>query len=418
VIYLKHAAAKDVATLLTNLISGQSKASQSASSVHPGQIVLPPPGTPPAGQPGNVNVDMGNRALGDLGNSTNEFSGLVDIQPDERSNAVVVSGTVDDIRLIKELVDKVDVLLAQVRIEVVIAEVTLSDNSSSGINSLGIGVDGSHITSLSASAAGIAGSGSGGSVVGNLTRANGATTLSLAATLTPLRTKGNVEFLSAPTIVTTHNKEASILITQQQPVITSIQRAATSSAVSTTPTTPVDNAFNTSSSVTYKDIGIQLKVKPLIGLDNNIQLQVDQTVDDVIDTVTIDGNPQPVIGHRQATSFVNVSSDEMIVLGGLQRNRRQITHGRFGIIWEVPVLGWLFGPRTKNVTRTELLVFIRPHVIKPEENVADTNRMIEQQAEKDVIKGFLNPETRADDPDKAKKRSANNSSTAPAPGTH
>src|SRR5207302_1632430 len=119
-----------------------------------------------------------------------------------RSNSIVVSGTVDDIRLIRELVDKIDVLLAQVRIEVVIAEVTLGDSQTSGIDALGLQVFASRLI-------GIAGSGSGTSVGGNLD-ANGKPTGfaqlagsgSLAGIIslstTPRKTNANI--LSMPNI--------------------------------------------------------------------------------------------------------------------------------------------------------------------------------------------------------------------------
>jgi general secretion pathway protein D len=410
VIYLKHAQAKDVATLLSNLISGQSKAQQNSSS-KPNVINTPNPLPPAPGQAPNPALA---NAITEAMGTTNEFSGLIDIQPDERSNAIVVSGVADDIRLIRDLISKVDVLLPQVRIEVVIAEVTLTDNESSGINSLGISVNGSRVTSISGNLAGINGGsdGSGGTLPVTATIepvANGVVTnpgkhpLSLTAILSPLANRSNVQFLSAPTIVTIHNKESEIDVTNQQPIISSINQAAGYTNSPTTGTGVTTNPFNTSSSVTYKDIGIQLKVKALVGVDNSIQLDVDQIVDDVVDHLVVDGNSQPIIGHREAKSSVNVSSDEMIVLGGLQRNEKTVTKGKFGFLYPIPILGSLFGPRTHNIARTELLVFIRPHVIKPEENLIDTNRQIDQQSESDVIKAFINPDTRAD-PQKAAEK--------------
>jgi len=408
VIYLKHAQAKDVATLLSNLISGQTKAQQNGTSK---PNIINNPNTPqtPNAPPQATNPVLAN-AITDAMGTTNEFSGLIDIQPDERSNAIVVSGVADDIRLIRDLISKVDVLLPQVRIEVVIAEVTLSANQSSGINALGIGVTGSRVTSISAGVAGVNnGTDSQGNsipVTANIgyNATTGGHPLSLAATLAPLASRSNVEFLSSPTIVTIHNKESEIDVTQQQPVISSINTAAGYTNSPTSGTTGQNtNPFNTSSSVSYKDIGIQLKVKALVGVDNSIQLDVDQIVDDVISNILVDGNAQPIIGHREAKSSVNVSSDEMIVLGGLQRNRKSVTRGKFGIIYQIPVLGSLFGPRSNSVDRTELLVFIRPHVIKPEENLIDTNRQISQQSEGDVIKAFINPDTRADPQTAAKK---------------
>jgi general secretion pathway protein D len=408
VIYLKHAQAKDVATVLNNLISGQTKATQASNKPN----VINSPTTPTAPNiPGQPPTMAGAGATEPMG-STNEFSGLIDLQPDERSNAIVVSGVADDIRLIRELISKIDVLLPQVRIEVVIAEVTLTNNESSGINSLGIGVTGSRVTSITGDIAGINGGSSGGStlpVTASIENvANGVVTnpgthpLSLTAILAPLANRSNVEFLSAPTIVTIHNKESEIDVTNKQPVISSINQAAGYTNTGSATTGVTTNPFNTSSSVTYQDIGIQLKVKALVGVDNSIQLDVDQIVDDQEGSVTIDGNSQPIIGHREAKSSVNVSSDEMIVLGGLQKNRKQTDRGKFGFLYPIPILGSLFGPRMDKVDRTELLVFIRPHVIKPEENLVDTNRQISQQSEGDVIKAFINPDTRAD-PQKAAK---------------
>ena len=142
VIYLKHADAKDVASLLTNLVSGRS---QAASRTDQGSA-RPNPVSNPVGTPASVQPNLPATVqpaiasiLAGAGPSA-DFSSLVTVQADERSNSIVVSGTVDDLRLIKEIVDKIDILLAQVSIQVIIAEVTLSDTDTSGINALGLTV--------------------------------------------------------------------------------------------------------------------------------------------------------------------------------------------------------------------------------------------------------------------------------------
>jgi len=132
VIYLKHASAKEVAPLLSQLVSGQTSAAQKAGGGSRPTNLPQQPNQPPPTEPAIVTL---------AGDATNEFSSLVTILADDRSNAVVVSGTVDDIRLIRELVDKVDILLAQVRIEVIIAEVTLNDSQRSGISALNLTVE-------------------------------------------------------------------------------------------------------------------------------------------------------------------------------------------------------------------------------------------------------------------------------------
>ena len=317
VIYLKHAVAKDVATLLTNLVSGRSQAASRTdqTSTRPGQVSVPV-GTP-AGPQANLPASVQPAIASILGGAspTADFSTLVTVLADDRSNSIVVSGTVDDLRLIKEIVDKVDILLAQVSIQVIIAEVTLSDTDTSGINALNLtfGTDalrGTHITNFdTASTTGASG------IAGWNVTSGVVNPLSFQAALTNTGAKNNVKILSADTIVTTHNKQAEFDVSQKQPIITGSQ-----STLATTGTTPV-----ATSTFTYQDIGIDVKVTPLIGDDGSIQLEIDQTVDDVIGSVTIDNNQQPIIGHREATSFINVNDGQMIVLGGLQQTK---AHGQ------------------------------------------------------------------------------------------
>jgi general secretion pathway protein D len=374
VIYLKHATAKDVATLLSSLVSGQNAAQKSADgSTRPGQVQVPTPGgpnSPPVAPPPAAAAVLAGAAEG----STN-FSSFVTILADDRSNAVIVSGTFDDIRLIRTLVDKLDIVLAQVRIEVVIAEVTLTDTDKTGISALNLTVGPNsrngalQITNFS------------GSVSGWNVSAGVVNPLAFEAALTDSGSRHNVRILSAPTIVTTHNKQGTIAVTQQQPVITGTTATPTTGGTST--------GFSTNSSVTYKDIGITLKVTPLIGDDGVIQLQIDQIVDDVISNVTIYNNVQPVIGHREANSSINVSDGQMIVLGGLQRTSHSADHTKMGFLHEIPILSAIFGARTNETDRTELLLFLRPHVMRPEENTADATHKIDELSNKAQIKQFL-----------------------------
>ena len=381
VIYLKHATAKDVATLLSSLVSGQNAAQKASDgSTRPGQVQPPVvPGLPgPASAPAPAAAAS---VMTSPGEANNNFSSFVTILADDRSNAVLVSGTFDDIRLIHELVDKLDIVLAQVRIEVIIAEVTLSDTDQSGVTALNLtfatdATRGTHITNFDTGTApnGIAGWNITGGVVNPL---------AFQAALGNTGSKHNVKILSAPTIVTTHNKQAQFAVTQQQPIITG------TTSTPTTGGTTTSSGFSTSSQVTYKDIGITLKVTPLIGDDGSIQLQIDQIVDDVISNVTIDGNQQPVIGHREANSYVNVNDGQMIVLGGLQRSSLSRDRTKLGFLFEIPILSQLLGGRTNDVERTELLLFIRPHVLRPEEGSADTAKKIDELSNKAQIKQFL-----------------------------
>ncbi|SDS42269.1 secretin N-terminal domain-containing protein [Opitutus sp. GAS368] len=379
VIFLKHAAAKDVATLLSLLVSGQNTAARTAGTepVRPATGAAPAPNVPAppaAALPAGLTLD-----------ATHEFSNLLTILPEERSNSLVVSGTVDDIRLIRELVDKIDVLLAQVRIEVVVAEVTLGDSQTSGIDALGLQVYANRLVGLSGSGSGttVGGTSASGTPTGFAQLAG---TGSLAGIIslgtTPRKTTANI--LSMPNIVTTHNKKATIFVGEQRPVI--------SSYLNTGVTTGGTVGTGYTSTVTEKDIGIDLEVTPLIGDDGSVQLEIKQEVNDVTGSITLDGNEQPIIGRRKTESFVSVKSGEIIVLGGLQRNSLTKNTNRLG---PVPIIGDLLGTRRRDNTRTELVFFLRPVVLaNTAADNAEAMRRIDAGPQRDDIRSALDPNYR------------------------
>jgi general secretion pathway protein D len=380
VIPLKHGDAKDVATLLDALITGQTTAVKSSASQSvrpyqlsvPGQPQQPPPAAAPVTAAATTNAD-----------ATSEFSNFITIQPDERTNSVVVSGTFDDIRLIKGIVDKIDVLLAQVSIQVVIAEVTLSDTDDNGLSALGLTVGkapngGTSITNFS------------GSISGWTVASGIPNPLSFMAALQSAGDKHKVKILQQDTITTTHNKQASFVASQQVPIIT----GSTGLPLSTGTT----GGFATTSTVSYQDIGITLKVTPLIGDDGSVQLNIDQKVDDSEGSVTIDNNSQPIIGHREATAFINCQDGEMVVLGGLQSAGRTTDKQKLGLLYELPIISSLLGYRTADVERTELLLFIRPHVLRPSEQTADTKKMIDGMGNSSQIRDYLKDPSRMPNP--------------------
>jgi general secretion pathway protein D len=390
VLYLKHAMAKDVATLLTNLVSGQNQAAsrgEQQSGARPSQTgynsatspANPPPAQPPkpaaAANPVQTVVENVTTESG----ATSQFSSLVTVLADDRSNSIVVSGTVDDLRLIKEIVEKVDVLLAQVSIQVVIVEVTLSDTDTSGINALNLTVGQNPRGATGITKFELPGTASGNGIAGWNITGGIVTPLAFQAALGNTGAKSNVKVLSANTIVTTHNKQAEFVVSQQQPIITGSQ-----SSIVTAGTTPV-----TTSTVTYKDIGIDVKVTPLIGDDGSIQLEIDQKVDDVVGSVQVDTNTQPIIGHREATSFINVGDGQMIVLGGLQQTKHSTDRTKLGFLYQIPIISQLLGGRTHIESRTELLLFVRPHIIRAGETTQDANLSIDQLTNRNQVKQYL-----------------------------
>jgi general secretion pathway protein D len=377
VIYLKHAAATDVATILSDLVNGQNSAVDAGrrSSV---RAATPSPNATPAATPAaTAPVVAALRPQLEFDPSS-QFSAVLTILPEVRSNSLVVSGTVDDLRLIHDLVAKIDILLAQVRIEVVIAEVTLGDNATSGISELGLEIIGAKLVGFSGTAAGIA--------VPSATITPGVVgsgPYDLAATINLGTTprKSNTNILSVPNIVTTHNKEALIFVGQEQPSISSYLNDST--------TNTTTGGYR--STIGNKEIGITLKVMPLIGSDGSVQLEIDQEVSDVIGTTTIDNNAQPIVGKRKMESFVSVRSGEIVVLGGLQTSKENRSTSRLG---PIPIIGDLLGRRTKEKSRTDLVFFLRPTILT--NTAADNAPALKQvegfpKAQRGKLKGILEP---------------------------
>ena len=354
VIFLRHADAQQVATLVTSLVTGQTTAAARAgntvrsTTLNRTPTPVAPTSATAAAAAGATTSQMG----------ADEFSSNLTVLPDVRSNSVVVSGTNDDLRLLHDLIEKVDIVLPQVRIEVVIAEVKLSDNESNGFSTLGLTVQNGKLIGIGGTGAGFGVNGANAltttNVPANTTQVGGTqggfntATNDLSATIGLVTTprKGDLKILSVPAVTTTHNKEATLFVGESRPVITGSTVAGTTGQITST--------------VSQRDIGITLKVLPLIGKDGAVQLQVSQSVEDILGSTILDGNDQPIIGRRTTDSFVSALSGEIVVLGGLQRTVTTKSTSRLG---PIPIIGDLLGSSTNLEEKQELIIFLRPYVL-------------------------------------------------------
>lgn len=313
-------------------------------------------------------------------NSSLQFSNFVGLSADERTNAIVAYGTKQDLKTLKELIEKIDIPLPQVLIEAVITQVTLSEKQTSGLSSIGFTYDGvtQAFSAITATTAG------GISFSDGLVSIDNPSDFTLATAIAPTNSDGDTRVLSAPRIVVSHNEEGVINVSQSQPIITSNTNFNNSSGTS-------------SSSVEYRDIGIKLTVTPLIGVDGTVQMVIEQTVENVVDTVPIDGNDQPIIGVREATSTVSVKDGQIVVLGGLQENTGADSNAYFPIIGRLPGIRNILGNSTQDYDRTEIIIFIRPTVLQNTEIASEVSKgYIEAAAETDVIKEYINTNTTSD----------------------
>lgn len=284
-----------------------------------------------------------------------QFSPYVSIVADDRSNAVLAYGTAFDLEQVSALIEQIDNVLPQVRIEVVIAEVILSDDQISGLETFGVSynITSPNQTSIEANSPALGTGNQGPAFDTNFTLND----FSLDAVFGVAKSNNNVKVLSAPAITTSHNRLASINVGESRPIITS------------SATNLNTNDLVTRSTIEFRDIGITLKVRPLVSENGFIQLDLEQVVETVIDTQMIDGNVQPIIGSRRASSFVSVRNKEVIVMGGLQAVDSSEREGEVFALGKIPVFGSLFRPRSSSTTVRELIIFIRPQLV---ESMADS----------------------------------------------
>jgi general secretion pathway protein D len=377
VIYLKHAKAEEVVTVITRIINGQTTAQrQGAGSVRPGLVAGPQPGAPAA--PANAAAPAPAIVSGtNSGEGANEFSALMTVVNDNRSNSIVVSGTADDIRLVRALVDKLDIVLSQVRLEVVIAEVTLDDNNESGISALGLKIEGDKLVGFSGTETTVAIT---NGVVTRPGAVSGAMDLAAEIAIKTTPRKRNNSIITVPSVTTSHGKEAVFFSGETRPVVTgTIQSAAGGTT-----------GLASSSTVTQQQIGTRITVTPFIGSDQSVQLDMKQTIEDVIGTVQVDQNQQYIIGRRETTNYVTAKSGDIIVLGGFRKDTNIRETNRLG---PIPILGDIFGSRKKTKNRLELVIFLRPTVLtnQPTVDNADAFKRIERLPTGGDIKGALDP---------------------------
>ena len=197
-------------------------------------------------------------------------------------------------------------------------------------------------------------------------------------------TDQTVKIVSAPMIVTTHNKKAVIKVVDNVPY-------AKSSITGTS--TAANNTFQVGAEY-IDDVGIVLEVTPLIGQNGLIQMDIKQIVKSIKTFLTIGQNgaaqsQAPQISNREATSFVSVNDDEVFVLAGLQQRNKSDSKGKVFILGDIPIFGRLFNPTTKADANTELVMFIRPRIVRGMEGARELkDELMNASSAEDDIKNY------------------------------
>lgn len=284
------------------------------------------------------------------------LAGQVSIIADADSNSLLIRTSPGNYERVKEVLSELDKPAAQVLIKVLIAEVTHG-------NGFDIGTEFSVLNARATNALGNTTAGQEGGTNFNIPT-NGLTGTGLVvqllesnftATIRALETAGKLDVLSRPYILASDNQLASITVGQEVPLIDSSRITDTGQTINT---------------LRYEDVGILLDVIAHVNSDGLVILDVAPEISTLTgETVPIsDTASQPIIAKRSAQTRVAVRSSQTIVIGGLMEDRLTNSVNKVPILGDIPLIWPLFSRTTSNKSKTELLIFLTPHVAAtPEE---------------------------------------------------
>lgn len=357
VVYLKNAEAAKLAHTLRAVLSGDMSSAATPATL------------PAQAAPGDAATQVASTAP-PMGGSI--------VQADVPTNSLIITASDAVYNNLRAVVELLDVRRAQVYVEALIAEVTADKAAEfgiqwqalNGINKAGANVIGGTNFGAVGAAGGAAGAGGGniitaaanigtvgqglnvGIVRGTTTIPGLGTVLNLGMLARFLESDANANILSTPNLLTLDNEEAKIIIGQNVPFITG-SYAQTGNAATATP-------FQT---IERKDVGLTLRIKPQVSEGGTIKLQVYQEVSSV-QTQTINNAAGVITNKRSLESTVLVDEGQIIVLGGLIQD--SVTNGvdKVPVLGDLPILGNLFRHETRQHTKTNLMIFIRPYVMR------------------------------------------------------
>jgi general secretion pathway protein D len=363
VVYLRNADATKLAEILRGLLTGEARA-QTATAAVPGR-----PAT--AARTGAESSQ---------------------IQADEATNSLIISAPDAVFNNLRAVIEKLDVRRAQVFIEALIAEITTDKASQLGVQwfvgdqksggSLGAVTNfpgtGAGIVSAAIDPASLAGAGGLTlGFIGESITVDGRQIRGLGALARALEEKNIANIMSTPNLLTLDNAEAKIVVGQNVPFLTGSFSQATGTG----------GAVNPFQTIERKDVGLTLKIKPQISEGGSVKLQIFQESSTVA-RATVAASDL-VTNKRSLETTVVVDDGNTVVLGGLIEDSLSDNTQAVPLLGRIPLLGWLFKSNEKRKTKTNLMVFLRPIIVRSAEGSYNfTQNRYEQirAAEKTVSK--------------------------------
>jgi len=351
--YLQNARAEDLAKVLSTIVTARTRALQRLQSPQ---------------QPGAVEETS--------------------ITADKATNSLVVTASPQEMRDLEEMIQKLDGVRSQVLVEALIAEVSLTRVLQIGVDWRLMdqptpdsvrGIGGTNFGLIQGAQTGTLQSGLLLGLVQGFITVGGVQVPNIGALVHALQSDTDANVLSTPHLLTMDNEKAKIIVADNVPVIKQDVTTPLVSTAAGTSSIAVARTFD------YKDIGIQLEITPHISTGSLVRLEIAVEVSNILTNDPT--NPGFVTTRkRQATTTVAVESGQMVVIGGLIRDDRTAITSKVPCVGNIPVLGWMFKTFSGTKDKTNLLVFITPHIIRSPEDMDKATAKKKQEADENLKK--------------------------------
>lgn len=292
---------------------------------------------------------------------------------DESTNSLVVVASPQDYVIVKNMVEKLDIVREQILVEFQIVEASKDVLDEMGVDWATLdGAVADSVRGFGGTNLGIrsdAESGDLGGLALGLFKDVGGDT-EIGAILAALETSSDINVLSTPSVLTSNHQEASIVVVDNVPYVS--QSRVTDADVSNT------TAIR---SYDFKDVGIELTVRPHVSSGGQVRLEVDTSYSKLIEGTTVSDSEIPTTAQRKASTVISIMSGTTVVIGGMMRDDKETVIKKVPLLGDLPLLGGLFRSQSEQIQKNNLLLFITPHVLSDRD---DLIRITEQKRQEQL----------------------------------
>jgi len=293
------------------------------------------------------------------------------ITADESTNSLIVVASPQDYTTIEDMIEKLDIVREQVLVEFQIIEAsedvlkkigvdwaTLDEAISDSVRGFGFTNLGPRIEAASGNLEGLG--------VGVFKKAGDET--KIGAILNMLEKHSGINVLSTPHILTSNHQEATIIVADNVPYVKQ-SRVTETDLLAPTAIRTFD----------FKDVGIELKVTPHVSQGGFVRLEIDASFTKLIEGATGLGSETPTTAQRKAQTVISIMSGTTVVIGGLMRDDKENVEKKIPLLGDIPLIGGLFKVNKDRIQKTNLLLFITPHVLADREDLIKITELKQQQ---------------------------------------